>query len=210
MITLFDYPASPNSRKVRIVLAEKGIPHERQIIDISKGEQRSTEYLRVNPHGKVPALRDIVENEDGTKREILVYDSTIINEYLEEAYPERPIFPKSPADRAMARLLEDWADNLLTEPVGVLYAQFVFTSESRRSASKIEAARMRTLELLKRVEVILHDRRQYLLGDYSIADAALTPSMAYAMQFGVPVAARMPKVYEWYVRLKNRPSFEAS
>ncbi len=210
MITFFDYPASPNCRKVRIALAEKGLDFERRIIDISKGEQRSDSYLQINPHGKIPALRDEQIGEDGSVREVLVYDSTIINEYLEEAYPEPSLFPQNPADRAMARILEDWADNLLTEPIGVLYAQFVFTSESRRNHSRIEAARMRIIELMRRAESILSDKRPYLLGEYSIADAALTPSLAYAMQFGVPLAEALPRVHEWYLRLKNRPSFDAS
>lgn len=207
MLTLFDYPASPNSRKVRIVLAEKGLSFTRQLIDIAKGEQRAPEFLAVNPQGKVPAL---VHQPDPAAAPVVVYDSTIINEYLEDAFPTPRLFPPSPALRAQARLLEDWADNLLIEPIGVLFAQYVFTAESRRSSARIEDARLRCVELLRRLHELLADSRPYLLGDdYSIADAALTPHLAYAEQFGVPVPELLPRVGEWYVRLKNRPSFLA-
>jgi glutathione S-transferase len=205
MLTLFDYPASPNSRKVRVVLAEKGLPFERRTIDISKGEQHAPEFLAVNPYGKVPALL----HEPPNAPRAVIYDSTIINEYLEDAFPEPPLFPRAPADRAHARLLEDWADNLLIEPVGVLFAQYVFTAETRRNKARIEEARLRTVELLRRLGDLLQDGRPYLLHTYSIADAALTPHLAYAEQFGVPFFELLPRVGEWYVRLKNRPSFLA-
>jgi len=205
MLVLYDYPASPNSRKVRIALAEKGLGYEKRLIDISKGEQRSPAYLGLNPHGKVPALQHTLD--DG--QEVTVYDSTIINEYLEDAFPDPPLFPPTPAARARARTLEDWADNILIEPVGVLFAQNVFTAEARRNNARIEEARMRCVELLRRFEDQLKDRRSYLLGDYSIADTALTPHLAYAEQFEVPFFEVLPLVGEWYVRLKNRPSFGA-
>jgi glutathione S-transferase len=208
-LILYDYPASPNCRKVRIVLAEKGLAYQRRPVDISKGEHRAEDFLTINPHGKLPALQDEVEGDDGRRRTISVYDSTIINEYLEEAYPTPALFPANPADRAMARLLEDWADNLLIEPAGALYAQFVFTSEARRQKTKVEEARRRSLELLRRLDEILGDGRQYLLGDYTIADAAMTPAMAYLSQFGTPIAEVMPKVNDWFVRLKARDSFQA-
>ncbi len=207
---LFDYPASPNSRKVRIVLTEKNLNYERRIIDIAKGEQRSEEYLALNPEGKVPALLDHRPSPDGQPRQVIVYDSTIINEYLEDAYPDPPLFPRDPASRAMARALEDWADNNLVEPIGVLFAQNVFTSERRRNSAKIKEARLRAIELLRRLALLLDDGRPYLLGDdYSIADAAMTPSLAYATQFGAPISELLPKVAQWYTRLKNRPSFNA-
>lgn len=206
---LYDYPASPNSRKVRIVLGEKGLEYERRIIDISKGEQRSEAYLAVNPQGKVPALQDLRTRPDGSTSTVIVYDSTIINEYLEDAYPEPRLFPEDPADRAMARTLEDWADNNLVEPIGVLFAQNVFTSERKRNPARISEAHMRAIELLRRLDTILSDGRPYLLGDYSIADAAMTPPLAYAVQFGTPIKEMLPKVSQWYTRLKNRPSFKA-
>ena len=206
---LYDYPASPNCRKVRIVLSEKGLEYERRLIDISKGEHRSDHFLAINPHGRLPALQDEIAADDGTHQTISVYDSTIINEYLEDSYPDPPLFPSAPSDRAMARLLEDWADNILIEPAGDLYAQFVFTAESRRQKTKIEETRRRSLQLLRRLDGVLSDGRPYLLGGYTIADAAMTPAMAYLTQFGTPIAEVIPRVFDWFVRLRSRDSFQA-
>ena len=75
MIKLYTFPQSSNSRKVRIALIEKGLEFERIQIDPTKKEQKSPEYLKINPFGQVPALDD-----EG----FIVYDSTIINEYLED------------------------------------------------------------------------------------------------------------------------------
>src|SRR5215470_10860455 len=102
MIKLYTYPASSNSRKVRVVLLEKGLEFERVTIDLSKREQKNPEYLKIHPFGTVPALDD-----EG----FVVYDSTIINEYLEDEYPYPPLMPKDSEGRARARLMEDFRDN---------------------------------------------------------------------------------------------------
>ena len=78
MIKLYDFSLSPRARKVRITLEAKGLAYEKVPIDITKGEQKTPEYLAINPYGKVPALQD-----NGTT----VYESTIIMEYLNDTYP---------------------------------------------------------------------------------------------------------------------------
>src|SRR5579863_5396254 len=85
-------------QKVRIALAALGLAYDLVQIDIAKGENRHPDFFRLNPFGRVPVLVD----EDTT-----VYDSTIINEYLDDEYPEPPILPPvgSSAMRARARRL---------------------------------------------------------------------------------------------------------
>src|SRR5918994_937039 len=85
MIKLYTFPASSNSRKVRIALIEKGLEFERIPVDLSKREQKNPDYSKIHPFGLVPALDD-----EG----FIVYDSTIINEYLEDEYPYPPLLPK--------------------------------------------------------------------------------------------------------------------
>ena len=58
MIKLYDYPDCPFSQKVRVVLAEKDLEYERALVDLRKGEQKSPEFLKLNPYGKVPVLID--------------------------------------------------------------------------------------------------------------------------------------------------------
>src|SRR5438094_544146 len=79
-----DFALSARVRKVRIVLAEKGLRYEKVNVDLFKGEQKKPEYLAINPYGKVPALQD-----NGTT----VYESTIIMEYLNDKYPNPPLLP---------------------------------------------------------------------------------------------------------------------
>ena len=84
MIKLYDFLPCPFGQKVRIILAEKGLSYELVQIDLTQGEQRKPDFLRLNPFGRVPVLID---------EDITVYDSTIIAEYLEDEYPEPPLLP---------------------------------------------------------------------------------------------------------------------
>jgi glutathione S-transferase len=95
---LYDNPTSPYAFKVRAVLYEKGIDVEHH--EILRESQRG-ELLAVSPRGEVPALVD---------GDAIVYDSTLICEYLEERHPSPPLLPADSAGRARVRALERWAD----------------------------------------------------------------------------------------------------
>lgn len=92
---LFSYYRSTSSYRVRIALALKGLDYQALPVNLLKGEQRESGYLSINPQGRVPALR----TEAG---ELLVQSPAII-EYLEEAFPETPLLPRSALDRARVR-----------------------------------------------------------------------------------------------------------
>ena len=77
-ITLYDYAPSPNCQRVEIALHEKGLSYELEPIDLKKREQKKPEFLKLNPYGKVPVIID------GQK---VLFESCIINEYLDETYP---------------------------------------------------------------------------------------------------------------------------
>ncbi len=94
MLTLYHHNVSVCAQKVRLALAEKQIPHEKRRIDLVKGEQLSPEFLRINPKGLVPTIV-----HDGKP----VAESTIILEFLEDAFPERPLRPADPHARARMR-----------------------------------------------------------------------------------------------------------
>ena len=111
MIKLYDYPDCPFCQKVRVVLAEKDLEFEIKPVDLRKGEQKAPEFLKLNPYGKVPVLID---------EDVVVYDSTIINEYLDEEYPNPLLMPEDSAGRARVRLLEDFADTSFTPPAGMV------------------------------------------------------------------------------------------
>ena len=102
MLTLFDDVFSPYARKVRIALYEKDVPFER--VRALHGDCNRTDFLHVNPRAEVPALVD---------GDFQLYDSTLICEYIEECYPQPPLYPRDPRHRAVCRLIEDIADTQL-------------------------------------------------------------------------------------------------
>jgi glutathione S-transferase len=99
MRTLYHLPLSPYSRKVRLVLAEKRLPFD---LRTEKPWERRADYLELNPAGTVPTL---VEDNG-----LVVADSGVICEYLEEAYPDTPLLGRTLAERVEARRLVAWFD----------------------------------------------------------------------------------------------------
>ena len=96
-VTVYEHPLSPYAQKVKIALDEKGVPYETKMpVAIGSG-QPDREFLKANPRGEVPALID---------GETMIFDSTIILEYIEDKWPTPALLPKSPADRADARTIE--------------------------------------------------------------------------------------------------------
>ena len=93
-MTLYDAPRCPYCARTRIVLAEKGVPYETVTIDL--GNRPAWLLERNPPHGRVPVLE-----EDGW----VLPESVVIDEYLEERYPDPPLLPADPGERAAARLL---------------------------------------------------------------------------------------------------------
>jgi glutathione S-transferase len=106
-IKLYHDVPSTNCDRVKIVLAEKGLAWEGIWVKLGKMEQKSPEHLKRNPYGKIPVLV-----EDGK----VLFESCVINEYLDEKYPNPPLMPKDHWARGRARLLVDYAINYLHEP----------------------------------------------------------------------------------------------
>src|SRR5262245_38448179 len=98
MLLLYDHPLSPYAQKCRIAMREKGIAFEARLpAAIGSGTGLEPAFVTANPRAEVPALVD---------GDLHVFDSTVILEYIEDRWPEPPLRPVSPADRARARMLE--------------------------------------------------------------------------------------------------------
>ena len=195
MIKLYDIPQSPYCQKVRLVLAEKDLSYDKVFVDLLKNEQKTAEFLRLNPYGKVPVLVDDDE---------VVYDSTLINEYLEDEYPHPPLMPDQSGAKARVRMLEDFADNSFTAQGGLL------TVELRKPAEQVDQDRVqryradlvRVLEFLER-----HlEGKEFMSGTFSVADLAFVPRLLQLPKLGVEIPARLINVLAWSERIKRRPS----
>lgn len=200
MIKLYHFPLSTNSRKVRIALIEKGLEFERILIDLSKKEQKKPDYLKIHPFGQVPALDD-----EG----FIVYDSTIINEYLEDEYPYPPLLPKDSEGRARARLLEDFRDNYCNPPFVEIIHEVRSKPEGQRDLKIIEHAKSEIVQCFDRLEKEL-EGKEFLAGTFSLADVAYMPNIDLLERFNIPVDPRYKNTLTWMERLRTRPSYAAS
>jgi glutathione S-transferase len=173
----------PYAARARIVLAEKGIEFEVVEIDLS---DRPAWLYEKNPAGRVPVLE-----EEGW----LLPESVVIMEFLEERYPEPPLLPPDPADRAAVRLLI-FRDKDFTDP----YYAF------RRGE---EGARVELDAALGRFEALLAER-PYLGGmEYGLADIAFVPWLLRARDMlGVGLEG-FPSLSDWLARLEHRPAIAA-
>jgi glutathione S-transferase len=196
MLKLYDYPDCPFCQKVRVVLAEKDLEYEKVFVDLRKQDQKAPEFLRMNPYGKVPVLED--EDE-------IIYDSTIINEYLEDEYPLPRLMPEDSQARAKVRLLEDYCDNSFIPPTTMLLAQ-LRKPEAERDVQRVEQAR----EELRRCLYFLRDKLdggEYLVGpEFTLADAAFAPRMMVLGRLGFEFEPALAAVQAWLDRIRSRPS----
>jgi glutathione S-transferase len=197
-IELYDFPSSPNCQRVKVVLAEKKLPYETVPVDLKKGEQKKPEYLKLNPYGKVPVLIDGAT---------VLYESLIINEYLEEKYPEPPLMPKDHAKRAKIRILIDYGMNHLDPPYQTIRKEMM-KDEKERDQAATDKAKQELKNLLGRFERELGDQ-PYLAGDFSLVDAALIPRFTRLEGMGVLPDPSLPRVGAWVKRMKDRPSVRA-
>lgn len=195
MIKLYDFKSSPNCQRVKVVLAEKNLPYEIVPVDLTKKEQKTPEYLKMNPYGKVPVLTD-----DST----VLYESLVINEYLDEKYPNPPLMPKDLAKKAKARILVDYGMAHFDSPYQKLRMELM-KDKQEQSQPIIDGAKADLKKLLQRFEDELGDQ-QYLLGDFSLTDADLIPRFTRLEGFGILPDPSLPRLGKYMERMKARPS----
>ncbi len=186
-------------RKTRIALLEKGLKWETTWVDLTKGEQKKPEYLAINPVGKVPALID-----DGA----VVHDSTIINEYLEDKFPQPALLPGDPAARARARSFEDYADAYLAPSLFKILTN-LRKPEAERDWEKIREGEREVKDHFAFLERELAGR-QFFAGQLSLGDISLVPPLANYERAGYRIGPEFPNLMAWWERMKSRPSFAAS
>ena len=204
MITLYSGPLSLFSRKVEIALREKGLAFERIMVPFNQTtgyDPKHPEVVAINPKRQVPVL-----NDDG----IVLYDSTVILEYLEDAYPEPPLLPLCPGARARCRLDELYADEIMLQALKPLMHRTTppSTDQTRRLAQEADA--LIAEHALEKHYAVLEDRlagREFFGDAVSIADIALFMSVLFSLRLGGPSLAPFDGLSRWFERLKLRPAF---
>lgn len=200
MRILYHLPLSPYSRKVRLVLAEKRLPFE---LRLERVWERRAEYLELNPAGEVPTLVD--------EGELVIPDSRVICEYLEEAYPDTPLIGRTPPERVEVRRLIAWFDGkFASEVTRNLLGEKFMKQLMGRGQPDASALRVGYAQLREHLKYLgwLAENRKWLAGPMlSIADFAAAGHLS-ALDFAGDVDwSASPPAREWYARMKSRPSF---
>ena len=198
MIKLYDFKSSPNCQRVKIVLAEKNLPYEIVPIDLRAKQQKTPDYLKLNPNGKVPVLTD---------GDTVLYESCIINEYLDEKYPNPPLLPKEAGAKAKARILIDYGMAHFEGPYQKLRMELL-KEPNEQDAKVIETSKSQLKALLQRFEAELGDK-PYLTGEFSLVDADLLPRFTRLEGFGVLPDPTLPRLGKYLERVKGRPAVQA-
>jgi glutathione S-transferase len=195
MLTLYDNPFSPFARKVRLVLAFKGLPAE-SVDALARNEHAA--LRAVNPRAEVPVLVD-----DG----LVVRNSADIVAYLEERHPTPSLRPSRAADRVAAREWERLADGVLDAIVHDI-SIWTWPTHRRQDAPPpglIEAGLRDIGVIVGRLDGALATR-EFLCGELSIADLALFPHLSSLKPLGIAIdAARHPRLAAWNQRLRALP-----
>lgn len=198
MITLYMWP-TPNAHKVTVLLEELGLPYETVPVNIGAGDQFKPDFLRISPNNKMPA---IVDSEGPDGNEIALFESGAILIYLADKsgrfYPQEPrrrydvlqwlMFQMASVGPMLgqAHHFRDYA------PDQIPYAIDRYTNESRRIYGVVD----------NRLE-----GREFVCGEYSIADMAIFPWFLHHEREGVDLA-EFPQVARWLGVLNSRPAVQ--
>lgn len=194
MLKLYDNAGSPYAFKVRAVLYEKGLAVEHHAI---RSEQQREELLLVSPRGEVPALAD---------GDTVVYDSTIICEYLEDRYPDPPCLPADPAARARTRAVERISDTQIDPVMMVIGLLKFFRPEvGEQHPTALDRAADALARHWANLDAMLADR-EWLAGSFSRADIAVAAHVAAASVLGYGPTSTTPHFAAWAQRAAARPS----
>lgn len=226
-LTLYNWPTSTCSQKVRLVLAEKALGFEDRRLDSRRNENLSDWYLKLNENGVVPTLTH------GSK---VIIDSSVINEYLDEVFPRIPLSPADPYQRARMRAWRQFIDEVPTAAIRIpSYNRYIrhkwrtmpqdefdalverrtvrkhFYRNMGRDGSSPEVERDAIEKL--RETVVRMDRSlargPWLIGDrFTLADVSLIPTLVRMFDIGLgQLWQDRPRVAAWFERVQARPSF---
>jgi glutathione S-transferase len=193
---LYSGPLSLFGAKVEIAAHEKGIAFELEMVpfDFERGyTPRHPEVLRINPKRQVPVL---------VAGDVELFDSTQLFEYLEDRWPESPLWPRSAAARAQARLQEHCSDE-------VFFPHVIRLMGMRGNPDPVEApewknARAGIEAYYLRMEQLLGDR-EYIAGEFSYADIAFYMAQFFAARHTVPMTHEHENLLAWRGRMIARP-----
>ncbi len=191
MMVLYSGTTSPYSHRCRFVLFEKGMDFEIRDVDLfSKPE----EIMAMNPYGQVPIL---------VERDLILYESNIINEYIDERFPHPQLMPGDPVDRARVRLFLLNFEKELFAHVNTIEAQM-----GKKGADKeLEKARSHIRDRLTQLAPVFL-KNKYMLGEnFSMLDVAIAPLLWRLDYYGIELSKNAAPLLKYAERIFSRPAY---
>jgi RNA polymerase-associated protein len=189
-MALYSSETSLDCHRVRFVLAEKGINVE--IVNVSEDESAAADLAELNPYNEAPTLVD---------RDLVLYDASVINDYLDERYPHPPLMPVDPVSRAQLRLvhyrvLKDWYSlaRVIDSTSG---------KKAEQAAKQLKEGIIAANELFRMSQYILSD-------ELTLVDCTLGPLLWRLTHYGVKLGKPGASVEAYAHRIFSRFSFKAS
>lgn len=209
-IEIFWASGSPFSWRVLLAAEYKGIPYESRLLSFSKGETRSPEYTALNPRQRVPTLRD---------GDVVVYESIAILAYLEQKFPERPVFGASPAATgAVFQAVSEYGSYV--EQAVEHFILPLYFGRAQESADQIRDAAGTLKRELATLEATLATRDTVAPSGISAADFVWFPGVkaverasgkeaaaAFELPF-LPFEKTHPNIARWMRRVESLPGYE--
>ena len=192
VISLYSGARDAYSHRIRIVLEEKGVTFD--IIDIESSPKAKEEIAEHNPYGTVPTLMD---------RDLVLFRSEIIAEYIDERFPHPPLLPVYPVLKARSRLMiyrinKDWynlMDQILVNDTPEL---------------KKEQIRQELLDSLLSVIPIFSENPYFFSEEFSLIDCFIAPLLWRLPQMGIEIPKTAKAIINYKNKIFSRPSFQAS
>ena len=204
---LFDFAIAPNPRRVTIFLAEKGVEIETVQVDLRSGEHKTAEFTALNPMQDVPLL----QLDDGS----CISQVNAICRYLEESFPEPPLYGRTAAERAR---VESW--NHLIQNNGILAVTEAYRNSSPYFANRAVSGPNPYAQIpelaergLQRIGDFFTDMNshfadnQFVMGNYfSVADITAYITVDFAQWVKMPIPDNCTHLQRWFEQVGSRPS----
>ncbi len=186
VMVLFSGATDHLSHRVRIVMEEKGITHETENIDLQSPPE---EFVELSPYGLLPTIAD---------RDLALFGSRTIMEYLDERFPHPPLMPVDPVARAQARQMIDRIDLDWSERI----------QEIENGSDKVAtAARKQLTESIVMLAPLFEQNPYFMSEEFSLVDCSLAPIFWRLKSLGITLPASAKAVTEYAERMFDRDSF---
>ena len=186
MMTLYSGTTDPFSQRCRIVLHEKGMDF--QIIDVDL-DHKPEDLAVMNPYNRTPVL---------VERDLVLYESNIINEYIDERFPHPQLMPADPVARARARLFLHQVEKDIFSHIEAL---------EKGTERQREKARAHVSDALSQIAPMFV-KQKYMLGEeFSMLDVAITPLLWRLDYYGIQLPKQAAPLMKYAERLFSRPAF---